>query len=176
MRFLLLLLFIAVPLAEIAILVVVGQHIGLWWTILLVILTAIIGTTLLRLQGFGVMARAIGALRDGKMPVETVIEGLFLLIAGAFLLTPGLITDTVGFLMLVPPIRSAVAKWTLHKLLKSGAVHISGLGGGSGSARGRADEPAEDHRAAPRNGPVIDGEYQRVDENTVRPQKDRRKS
>ena len=84
MPLLLLLLFIAVPLAEIAILIKVGQHIGLLWTVLIVIATAVIGTTLLRAQGFGVMARASEALAAGRMPVETVIEGLFLLISGAF--------------------------------------------------------------------------------------------
>lgn len=168
MPLLLLLAFIAVPLAEIALLVKVGQYIGLLWTILIVILTAVIGTTLLRQQGFGVLARATEALEAGRMPVETVIEGLFLLISGAFLLTPGLLTDTVGFLFLIPPIRMRVAKWTLKKLLASGAVHVSGFGMRGGGGQAPTDEP-DDRRAPPRgSGTVIEGEFERVDEHTVR--------
>lgn len=176
MPLLLLLLFIAVPLAEIAILVKVGQQIGLLWTILIVVLTAVIGTSLLRTQGFGVMARASEALASGKMPVEPVIEGLFLLVAGAFLLTPGLITDTVGFLLLVPFIRMAVAKWALNRLLKSGAVHVSGFGGRRDAGTERPDEEREAYRPPPPGGPVIDGDYERVDEHTIRPGRDPRRS
>lgn len=169
MPFLILLLFIAVPLAEIALLVKVGQHIGLLWTILIVIGTAVIGTTLLRTQGFGVMARASEALSAGRMPVETVIEGLFLLIAGAFLLTPGLITDTVGFLLLVPFIRMAVAKWTLQKILKSGAIHVAGFRTSRTTQGGREGDEEPEFRSRHHDGTVIEGEFERVDENTVRP-------
>jgi len=172
---LILLLFIAVPLAEIAILVKVGQQIGLLWTILIVILTAVIGTSLLRAQGFGVMARASEALASGKMPVEPVIEGLFLLIAGAFLLTPGLITDTVGFLLLIPIIRMAVARWTLHRLLKSGALHVSGLGGGAGPQSESPQDGGKPSGHAPSDGPVIDGDFERLDEDTIRPGRDARR-
>lgn len=171
MPLLLLLLFVAVPLAEIAILVKVGQLIGLLWTILIVILTAVIGTTLLRIQGFGVLSRAAEALSDGRMPVEPVIEGVCLLVAGAFLLTPGLLTDTVGFLLLVPPIRIAVARWTLNRLLKSGAARVSVFR----SSRRPKEPPdgrhADDFSASPK-GPVIDGEYRRIDETTGRPPRD----
>lgn len=176
MPFILLIAFIAVPLAEIALLVKVGQHIGLLWTILIVILTAVIGTTLLRQQGFGVLSRATEALAAGRMPVETVIEGLFLLISGAFLLTPGLLTDTVGFLFLVPPIRMAIAKWTLKKLLASGAVHVSGFGMSGSAGQDPADEP-DDRRPPPRgSGTVIEGDYERVDEHTIRPDRNSRRS
>jgi len=171
----LLIVFIAVPLAEIALLVKVGQHIGLLWTILIVILTAVIGTTLLRQQGFGVFARASEALAAGKMPVETVIEGLFLLIAGTFLLTPGLLTDTVGFLLLVPPVRIRIAKWALQKMLKSGAVHVAGFGMRGASRPAGADERGGMSQPPRGDGPVIDGEFVRVDENTVRPENDSRR-
>ncbi|KUO68072.1 MAG: hypothetical protein APF80_15055 [Alphaproteobacteria bacterium BRH_c36] len=174
MPLLILLLFIAVPLAEIAILVMVGQQIGLLWTILIVILTAVIGTTLLRTQGFGVMARASEALASGKMPVEPVIEGLFLLIAGAFLLTPGLLTDTVGFLMLIPLVRMAVAHWTLQKLLKAGAVHVSGFGARTHPQHESPRDGKKAPGAAPSDGPVIDGDYERVDEQTTRSSRDPR--
>lgn len=167
MPFLILLLFIVVPLAEIAILVKVGQYIGWLWTILIVIFTAFIGTWLLRQQGFGVMSRAMEALASGRMPVEPVIEGMFLLIAGAFLLTPGLLTDTVGFLLLIPTVRMAVAKWTLRKILQSGSVHVSVFGEQSTTdPETEGGAPREAHRYE--GGPIIDGEFERVDERSIR--------
>lgn len=165
--FLILLLFIVVPLAEIAILVKVGQYIGWLWTILIVIFTAFIGTWLLRQQGFGVMSRAMEALASGRMPVEPVIEGMFLLIAGAFLLTPGLLTDAVGFLLLIPSIRMAVAKWTLRKLLQSGSVHVSVFGEQpTADPETEGVGPREAHKYD--GGPIIDGEFERVDERSIR--------
>ncbi len=172
MLFLILLLFIVVPLAEIAILVKVGQNIGWLWTVLIVIFTAFIGTWLLRQQGFGVMSRATEALASGRMPVEPVIEGMCLLIAGAFLLTPGLLTDTVGFLLLVPAIRMAVAKWTLKKMLQSGSVHVSVFGGRSANDHETEGE-AQNETHSYGEGPIIDGEFERVDEHSVRRDRDR---
>lgn len=171
MPLLILFTFIAVPIAEIALLIWVGQYIGWLPTILLVILTAIIGTTLLRQQGFGVMARASEAIAAGRMPVEHVIEGMCLLVAGAFLITPGLITDTVGFLLLIPGIRIVVARFMLDRLLKSGMVHVStsmGRGGHRAGVRLEEDEDIEEvFRRPPQrpgDGPIIEGDYERMDE------------
>lgn len=185
MPLLILLVFIAVPIAEIALLLKVGEYIGWLSTIAIVILTAVIGTSLLRHQGFGVLGRASQALEDGKMPVEQVIEGICLLLAGAFLLTPGLITDTVGFLLLIPFIRRAVAHWTLQRLLKSGSIHVTGFGRrrGSGGSRPLGDDdfsaggaqpgPAGKQRAGlDEDGPIIDGEFERMDERTARGRRD----
>lgn len=170
MPFLFLLLFIAVPLAEIAILVKVGQYIGVLWTVVIVVFTALIGTTLLRFQGFGVLARVGDAISAGRMPVEPAIEGLCLLVAGAFLLTPGLLTDAVGFLLLVPFIRISLAKWTLHRLLESGSVRVSVFKSG-GRRRDRPSEAREETFEQPPGGPVIDGEFERIDEHTKRPRR-----
>ncbi len=177
MPLLFLLIFIAVPIVEIVLLIQVGQILGWIPTILIVILTAVVGTTLLRQQGFGVMARAAEALAEGRMPVEHVLEGACLLVAGAFLLTPGLLTDTVGFLLLVPPIRVAVAKGVLSRLLKSGYVHVQTAGGRPGAAGGARADGDNDPRArsgsfrsqtrthrGTAGGPVIEGDYERVDE------------
>lgn len=169
-RLLFLAAFIAVPLAEIALLIQIGGAIGVLATIAIVIGTAVLGTSLLHRQGFGVLARATEAIEAGKMPVEPVIEGVFLLVAGAFLLTPGLLTDAFGFAMLIPPIRQAIASWTLKTLVKSGKVHVSvfsdveeDVGAGPPPHRPRGFDPD-----------VIDGEYERVDERTINP--DRRGS
>lgn len=164
MPFLILLLFIGIPLAEIALLIKVGQYIGWLPTILIVILTAVMGTALLRQQGFGVMARVAEALAAGKMPVEPVIEGLCLIVAGAFLLTPGLITDATGFLLLIPVVRIALAKAMLRWVLQSGTVHVYTQHTRYESSA--SDQDFEDtFQDAPRGGgQVIDGEYSRVDD------------
>lgn len=169
MPFLFLLLFIIVPLAEIALLIQVGQYIGWLPTILIVILTAVVGTALLRQQGFGVMARVAEALADGKMPVAPVIEGLCLIVAGAFLLTPGLITDATGFLLLIPVVRIALAKSVLQWVLKSGNVNVytERTQHRSSAEAGGFEEPFEDGRRGG-GGQVIDGEYSRVDDDDER--------
>jgi UPF0716 protein FxsA len=96
---------IGIPLAEIAVFIAVGARIGVGWTLALILLTAIIGVAMLRRQGFGVLRRAQQQLDQGTAPVREVFEGLCLLLAGALLLTPGFITDAVGALLLVPPVR-----------------------------------------------------------------------
>lgn len=113
MRFVLILVFIAVPLLEIALLIKAGDSFGFWPTFALVVFTAILGATMLRLQGMSVLARAAQTLRAGGMPIDSVADGVFLLLAGAFLLTPGLLTDTVGLAFLIPSVRL----WLGKKLL-----------------------------------------------------------
>lgn len=168
--FLFLLIFIVVPIIEIVLLIQVGQMIGWLATILIVILTAFIGTSLLRYQGFGVMARASETLSAGKMPMEPVIEGMCLLVAGAFLLTPGLLTDTVGFLLLVPVLRIGLAKWILQRILASGAINVSVFR--SSTDEGGYSESYSDFSSRPQGQDgVIDGEFERIDEHTIRPGK-----
>lgn len=170
MPFLFLLIFIVVPIIEIVLLIQVGQMIGWLATILIVILTAFIGTSLLRYQGFGVMARASETLSAGKMPMEPVIEGMCLLVAGAFLLTPGLLTDTVGFLLLVPVLRIGLAKWILQRILASGAINVSVFR--SSTDDGGYSESYSDFSSRPQGQDgVIDGEFERIDEHTIRPGK-----
>ena len=102
---LILLLFIAVPIAEIIIFIEAGNLIGLWATLLMVILTAIVGTSMLRQQGVSVLRRAEEALQRNELPMEEVVTGICLLVSGALLLTPGFLTDSIGFALLVPPFR-----------------------------------------------------------------------
>lgn len=103
---LLLVAFIGVPLLEIAIFIQVGGVIGLGWTLALVVLTAIIGTWMLRQQGFQVLRRAQRQIDAGQAPVVEVFEGVCLLVAGVLLLTPGFFTDGLGALLLLPPVRA----------------------------------------------------------------------
>ena len=100
------LLFLAVPLIEIALFIQVGGWIGLWPTLLIVVLTAIAGTYLVRSQGgqaMNQMRRSFDELRD---PTEPLAHGAMILFSGALLLTPGFFTDAVGFALLVPPVRA----------------------------------------------------------------------
>jgi UPF0716 protein FxsA len=110
----LLVAFIVVPLAEIAVLIQVGGWIGLWPTLALIVLTAVIGTAMLRHQGLSVLLRAQRQLEEGTIPIVEVFEGFCLVIAGALLLTPGFITDTVGALLLIPPVRAALYRQLRH--------------------------------------------------------------
>ncbi|WP_438970576.1 FxsA family protein [Methylophaga sp.] len=102
------LLFLVIPLIEIFFLIQVGQVIGAGWTIFLVVGTAVLGAFLLRLQGFQTLQRAQTSMARGEIPAIEMLEGLCLLVSGALLLTPGFVTDSLGFLLLIPPVRRAM--------------------------------------------------------------------
>ncbi len=102
-------LFLVIPLIEIAILIQIGQVIGAASTILLVIVTAAIGAGLFRQQGLSTLSRVQTQLDEGHLPAIELIEGVMLLLSGAMLLTPGFFTDVIGFLILVPQIRHRLA-------------------------------------------------------------------
>jgi len=99
------LLFVGVPLLELFLLIQVGSEIGALPTIGLSILTAILGSLLVRLQGFSVLSRVRSMLDRGEPPALEVLDGALVLIAGVMLLLPGFLTDALGFLLLVPPLR-----------------------------------------------------------------------
>ena len=101
---------VVVPIIEIALFIEVGGLIGLWPTIAIVILTAILGAALLRRQGLAALADVQERLRQGQDPREPLVHGLLILIAGIVLLTPGFFTDAVGFALLVPAIRSTLIR------------------------------------------------------------------
>jgi len=152
MKLFFLLLFIGVPLAEIAVFIQVGEKIGIGATIGLVILTAIIGVALLKRQGLAALARAQEATDRGELPVESVVDGICLLVAGAFLLTPGLITDTAGFLLLVPGLRQRLARWIFKKIGENGSFEFHSFSKAS-SRPSSARTPADS---------VIEAEYEEV--------------
>ena len=101
-------LFLAVPLTEIVVFVLVGSQIGVLPTIGLVILTAVIGSVLLRWQGFSALARIQKELAAHRVPGKEMVQGVMILLAGFLLLTPGFVTDTLGLLLFVPPVRDLV--------------------------------------------------------------------
>jgi len=108
--------FIIVPLAEIAVLIEVGGWLGLGPTLALIVLTAAVGTWMLRRQGFAVLRRAQQQMQQGALPIAEVFEGFCLVIAGALLLTPGFLTDAVGALLLLPPVRALLYRKVRHQL------------------------------------------------------------
>ena len=153
---LLLLIFIAVPIIEIAAFIEVGGLIGLWPTLGCVVLTAVIGTFLLRQQGLSVLRRAQDSVQNNQIPMDSVMHGAFLLFAGALLLTPGFFTDAVGFALLVPPIRVAIARFAWSRMKDKVRVHHSGFTMG-----GERQGPADRTDGA---GPVIEGEAVEVED------------
>lgn len=126
MRFLFL-FFIAVPLVEMLLLFEVSDQIGGLSTLGLVVATAVIGVQVLKQQGIATLTRANARLSSGELPAQEIIEGMLLAAAGALLLTPGFITDTLGFVFLAGPLRRLIAS----RLLRSGLVRAGGgLGAG----------------------------------------------
>ena len=110
----LIVLFIAIPVIEIYLLIKVGSVIGAIPTILMIIGTAVLGATLLRMQGISTFQRVQAAMQRGEIPAIEMLEGLILLISGALLLTPGFFTDAIGFVALFPPARRAFVIWALQ--------------------------------------------------------------
>jgi len=108
-------LFIAVPLVEIFLFIEIGAVIGAPQTILLIVVTAVIGVALLRKQGLSTMQKVQTQMQHGELPAVGMLEGIMLFFAGAFLLTPGFFTDAIGFLLLIPPLRRALALWFLER-------------------------------------------------------------
>ena len=108
--------FIVLPILEMYVLIKVGGNLGALNTVLLVLLTALIGVALLRVQGFRTLMNAKNKLGMAQLPAEEIITGIFLAIGGALLLTPGFITDIFGFLCLVPLTRRILLKVFLNNL------------------------------------------------------------
>jgi len=116
LRSVLFLLFILVPALELWLLVEIGSRVGVPFTILLIVLTGALGAFLVRLQGIGVMTKIQPDLGAGQLPTSHLLDGILILLAGAFLLTPGVVTDVLGFSLLTPPVRSGLRRVLLHHL------------------------------------------------------------
>jgi len=140
-----LLFFVGAPLVELYLLIEVGSQIGALPTIALSVFTAVLGGLLVRMQGFAVLFRAQSQMANKEIPALELMEGAMLLLVGLALLLPGFITDAIGFLLLIPPLR----RWLIVRWLK---------------ARGTL-QPAPGTHPGPETRPdrIIDGEYRRED-------------
>lgn len=143
MPILILLAFLCIPIAEIAVFIKAGQIIGVGWTLALVVLTAVLGTTLLRRQGLRTLTMTQEKLNRGELPVGELFEGLCLLAAGALLLTPGFITDFIGLMLFIPPVRKFLGTAMLRAILRSRNTKFWVNG----------------EEVGPDGGPIIDGDY-----------------
>ena len=145
----LLVVFFTVPLVEMYVLIKVGEQIGALPTIALVVLTAVIGVALLRQQGLSTLTRGVSRLQSGEVPASEMLEGLLLAVGGALLLTPGFVTDAMGFLLLIPWSRQLVASYVFDRWIVSLGVDV-----GTSTLKGRAHRDDDD---------VIDADYTRRD-------------
>ena len=131
------LLFVGIPLLELFILIQVGQVVGLWPTIGLVVTTGFAGAALARREGLKAMWSLQEELAQGRLPGQTLLDGFAILVGGALLLTPGILTDLVGFSFLLPPTRRAILRYVKRSLegrLQSGAIQFTQMDGFSGGA------------------------------------------
>lgn len=108
--------FLLVPLIEIALFIQVGGAIGLGWTLLIVVITAVLGTMLVRAQGIQALGQVRSSFNQMRDPSEALAHGAMILFSGALLLTPGFFTDAVGFALLVPGVRLAVFRWARSRI------------------------------------------------------------
>jgi len=173
------LLFVIVPIIELTLLIQIGEIVGFMPTLLLVILTGVGGAMLARAEGLRVFFRFQKELAQGKLPGQAILDWISVLIGGAFLLTPGVLTDFVGLALLFPPSRRWIqrrVKARLERQIKDGAVRVvtmgpgmgfggfGGFGGGQGGpfgagGPGGAGEPADrDARLDPAKGIVVEPE------------------
>lgn len=157
----LLLLFIAVPLIEIALFIQLGSVLDLGWILLIVVLTAIVGTYLVRRQGRNVLSSLTQSFSDLRDPSEPLAHGAMILFSGALLLTPGFFTDTVGFLLLVPGVRNWVIR-AVRSRIKTQNIQFATMQGGPFRPESQPQAPHDT---------VIDGDYQDLSQET--PKEDR---
>lgn len=147
------LLFLAVPLIEIALFITVGGWLTLWPTLGLVLLTGIMGTALVRWQGLKVLAELRGDMGQMRNPLSPMAHGALILVAGLLLLTPGFFTDAIGFLLMVPALRT----WIIGQVGARVQVQTFGMGDSFHTS---------DARRNPLQPGVIDGDFIEIDENT----------
>ena len=142
MRLLLVVLFIVVPIAELAVLIQIGELIGVWWTIALLVADAILGSLLARSQGRVAWRRFNEALRAGRAPAREVMDGALVLFGGALLLTPGFLSDILGAFLLLPPTRALVRALLVRRFAdRMVASMTAGPRGDTGPARPGARSP-----------------------------------
>jgi UPF0716 protein FxsA len=124
----LVLVFIALPLAELYVILQVGDAIGAVWTILLLAADSVLGSLLLRAQGRAVWRRFNEALQAGRMPHQEVQDGVCVIFGGAFLITPGFITDIAGVLLLLPPTRALIRRAVMRRLGRRATLRVTATG------------------------------------------------
>lgn len=164
MGFLILLVILGLPIVEIWLMIEIGQDIGAVATIALILATAALGMLLFRVQGTATLARVQEHLDRGETPVGELLSGLGLLVAGLLLLIPGFLTDAVGLILFIPPVRRLLIGALIAWAIARGNTRIWTVrsAGGPGSRQPGSGQPGG--RPPGGRGPVIDGDYQDVTE------------
>jgi len=152
-------LFLIIPIIEIYVLLKASGSIGAGWTILLVIATAVIGAALVKQQGFLTLNNVQNKLSEGKMPAMELAEGVAILLAGALLLTPGFVTDTIGFACLISPIRKAMISF----FIKTGVVKMNANVNVAAGGTPQYGRPGPDMQGRTSKDGIIEGEYKDID-------------
>ncbi len=157
-------LFLVLPIIEIVVLIKVGSDelLGPLWTIFLVVLTAVVGAFLLRQQGLSTIARLKNNMSQGKIPAQEIIEGVLLAVGGALLMTPGFVTDTMGFLCLLPFSRQFIAKNIMQrsalKMQDGISAQMSGF-----TYEAQSHSPPDSSQKQDSN--IVEGEFTEVEGN-----------
>lgn len=159
-------LFLVIPIVEIFVLIKVSDIIDVFPTIILVILTAVIGAGLLRQQGLSTLARFQQNISTGKLPAQELVEGIMLAVGGALLMTPGFVTDTMGFLCLLPFSRKFIAA---NIIKRSSAKITAGMSGGFTAGAGGFH-----HNSQAQDSNVVEGEYTEIQDDLIVISKDRK--
>ena len=147
------LVFFSIPIVEMYLLIEVAERIEALPTILLVMLTAVLGVSLIRQQGLSTLTKGIRRLNQAEIPAAEIIEGVLLAVAGAFFITPGFLTDFIGFMIIIPITRRITALMLLKRMAARADFRTKGsdLRGGSNKTRDAS-------------GSVIEGEYEKKDQ------------
>lgn len=160
-----LLLFIVMPIVEIALLLRVGDAFGWIPTLLIVIATAIVGSAMLRQQGLATLNKARQRMDSGEMPAQQLLEGILIMIGGVLLLTPGFVTDAFGFVCLIPPTRQwLAAKLSSRAIVGFSAGNQAGVSGANSNRRPPDPTNPTSNRQRDSAGEIIDGDFTRIDD------------
>ena len=147
------LVFFSIPIVEMYLLIEVAERIEALPTILLVMLTAVLGVSLIRQQGLSTLTKGIRRLNQAEIPAAEIIEGVLLAVAGAFLITPGFLTDFIGFMIIIPITRRITALMLLKRMAARADFRRNGS-----DLRGRSNKTRD------ASGSVIEGEYEKKDQ------------
>jgi UPF0716 protein FxsA len=148
---LMILVFIVVPFVELWLIIMLADWLGGGWqgaalTVALLVIDSVIGALLLRGQGVTVFGNFLGAMRERRVPHREAVDGVFVAVGGALLLTPGFLTDILGFALLIPPSRRVFTAFTTRRISKRvmSAIGVEGFQWQSRGARGAYSQPAEE--------------------------------
>jgi UPF0716 protein FxsA len=174
MPLVLLLVLIAFPLLELGVLIKVGRIIGVWPTLAIVVGTALLGVAILRREGFAAPFKIQEALARGEAPIGTMADRAMVVGAAVLLITPGLIADAIGLLLLIPIVRHGLALWASRGLFGTADIRMDRWTiRRSREGRRAADKASEPGPASENdgNGPIIEGDFRRIDERSIDPER-----